>query len=53
VRLVLIGSVYNVFSDERPTEVCERVGGCGEIEMGEPTDWQTPRRYELGFRVEF
>ena len=53
VRLMVIGSVFNVFSDERPTSVCRRISGCGEIEMGEPTNWQTPRRYELGFRVEF
>jgi hypothetical protein len=53
VRLVAIGSVYNVFSDERPTSVCARVSGCGDINMGEPTNWQTPRRYEVGFRVEF
>ncbi len=53
VRLVLIGSAYNVFSDEQPTSVCEHISGCGDIAMGEPTDWQTPRRYELGFRVEF
>jgi outer membrane receptor protein involved in Fe transport len=53
VRTVLIGSVYNVFSNEQPTGVCTRISGCGDIEMGEPTDWQTPRRYEVGFRVEF
>ena len=35
------------------------LGGCGfdddgsPIDMGDPTDWQTPRRYEVGFRVEF
>jgi len=52
-RLVLIGSVYNAFSDERATSVCQRISGCGGIEMGGPTNWQTPRRYELGFRVEF
>ena len=23
------------------------------IDMGDPTDWQTPRRHEVGFRVEF
>jgi len=53
VRTVLIGSVYNVFSAEQPTNVCWHISGCGEIEMGEPTNWQTPRRYEVGFRVEF
>jgi hypothetical protein len=59
VRLALIGSASNVFSDELPTAVCQHVSGCGfeedgsPITMGDPTDWQTPRRYELGFRVEF
>jgi hypothetical protein len=53
VRLVLIGSVLNVLSSEQPTAVCTRISGCGEFEMGDPTDWQTPRRYEVGFRVEF
>jgi hypothetical protein len=59
VRLALIGSAYNVFSSEEPTAVCEHISGCGvdedgaPIDMGEPVDWQTPRRYELGFRMEF
>jgi hypothetical protein len=59
VRLALIGSVFNIVSSERPTAVCAHASGCGvseggaPIEMGDPTDWQTPRRYELGFRVEF
>jgi len=48
-----------VFSGEQPTAVCGHISGCGvagngdPIDMGDPTDWQTPRRYELGFRVEF
>jgi len=59
VRLAVIGSAYNVASNEQPTSVCEHISGCGAAEdgapiaMGDPTDWQTPRRYELGFRVEF
>ena len=53
LRLVLIASVYKVFSDEQATFVCAHISGCGDIEMGDPTDWQTPRRYEVGFRVEF
>jgi hypothetical protein len=52
-RLVLIGSVLNVLSSERPTGVCWHISGCAGIEMGEPINWQTPRRYEVGFRVEF
>jgi len=59
VRLALIGSAYNVVSNEQPIAVCAHISGCGvaadgaPIEMGDPTNWQTPRRYELGFRVEF
>ena len=53
VRLVLIGSAFNVFSNEQPVSVCERISGCGDIAMGEPTNWQTPRRYEFGLRLEF
>ncbi|HSN54376.1 MAG TPA: TonB-dependent receptor [Candidatus Sulfomarinibacteraceae bacterium] len=59
VRFVLIGTVYNVFSTERPNRLCWAINGCGTdendvpIEVGDATDWQTPRRYEVGFRVEF
>ena len=58
-RVALIGSAYNVFSSEQPTALCEHISGCGiqadgaPIAMANPIDWQTPRRYELGFRVEF
>jgi hypothetical protein len=56
---VLIGTVLNALGTEQVTEVCPLVSGCGfdddgsPIDMGDPTDWQTPRRYEVGFRVEF
>jgi hypothetical protein len=53
VRIVVIGSVFNVFSSEQAVAVCEWISGCGEFEMGEPIEWQIPRRYEVGFRVEF
>ncbi len=59
VRFVLIGSVLNALSSEQPTSVCEHISGCGfhddgvPIAMGDSTEWQLPRRYELGFRVEF
>jgi hypothetical protein len=52
-RLVLIGSVLNATSAGQPTGVCGHISGCGEFEMGDATNWQTPRRYEVGFRVEF
>ncbi|MGD8440662.1 MAG: TonB-dependent receptor, partial [Holophagae bacterium] len=54
VRFVLIGTVLNAFGTEQVTEVCPLVSGCGfdddgsPIDMGDPTDWQTPRRYEVG-----
>jgi hypothetical protein len=54
VRMVLIGSVFNVFSSEEVTGVCNSINGCGgDTLTGGATNWQTPRRYELGFRVEF
>lgn len=53
VRLVLIGTVYNTFSSENATAVCSDIGGCGSYETGDYTNWQTPRRYEVGFRFEF
>jgi hypothetical protein len=53
VRLVLIGSVYNTFSTEYGTGVCNSVSGCGEYEPGDATTWRRPRSYEVGFRIEF
>jgi hypothetical protein len=59
VRLELIGSVYNLLSSEQPIWVCGRVSGCvnpegeGLVPLGAPIDWQEPRSYELGLRVEF
>jgi hypothetical protein len=59
VRFELIGTVYNLLSSEQPVDVCGRVSGCadpegeGIVSLGAPVDWQKPRSYELGFRVEF
>ena len=53
VRIVLIGSAFNVFSTEYPTGVCDEISGCGEYEMGDAETWAIPRRYEVGFRIEF
>jgi hypothetical protein len=53
VRLQLIGTVLNLFDAEKVTDVCHRLTGCGDFELGEPTAWQLPRRYELGLRLEF
>ena len=53
VRLRLIGTVLNLFDAENATWVCDNVNGCGEFELGDPLEWQMPRRYELGMRVEF
>ena len=51
VRLVGIVSAFNVASGEKPTSFNEdpfvRLG------WGAPTAWQEPRRWEVGFRVEF
>jgi hypothetical protein len=53
VRLVLIGTVENTLSTEYETGVCNAISGCGEYELGDPDTWRLPRRYEVGFRVEF
>jgi hypothetical protein len=54
VRIELIASVFNTFSDEYVTDVCDDVGGCGSAgALGDPIDWATPRRYEAGIRLEF
>jgi outer membrane receptor protein involved in Fe transport len=54
IRLELIGVVYNVFGSEQVNGVCDSDTGCGgDIAWGDPDSWQTPRRYELGFRIEF
>jgi hypothetical protein len=52
-RVVLIGTVLNAFSNEYGTQVCSDIGGCGGFATGEAIAWAVPRRYELGFRVEF
>ena len=52
-RLKLIASIINVFDSEQPRQICDRVTGCGDFELGDPIAWQLPRRYELGVRVEF
>jgi hypothetical protein len=59
VRFVLIGTVLNALGTEQVEWVCSWVRGCGfdaddnPVEMGDADGWQTPRRYEVGFRVEF
>jgi hypothetical protein len=53
LRLVLIGSVFNVFSSENVTGICSSINNCGSAGTGDATAWQVPRRYEVGFRVEF
>lgn len=52
-RLELIVSVLNALSREEVSWVCEEVTGCGEYELGEPTDWDRPRAWEVGVRLTF
>jgi len=47
------GAVLNLFDSENATYVCDWNTGCGEFEMGDALEWQQPRHYELGVRVEF
>ena len=53
IRLELILSVLNVFSTEHPDSVCDSISGCGDYQLGDPIDWQTPRSWEVGVRFEF
>jgi hypothetical protein len=52
-RLELIGSIYNALDTERPLQFCSNLTGCGDFALGDPLDWQRPRRYEVGLRLEF
>ncbi|HEX3553057.1 MAG TPA: TonB-dependent receptor [Thermoanaerobaculia bacterium] len=54
----LIGTVENVLGTERPVAVCQFASGCtsadgDELALGDPIDFQPPRRYEVGFRMVF
>jgi hypothetical protein len=53
VRLEVLARVINVLDNEHPTGICGRRTGCGDYEMGDAGEWQQPRRYQLGFRLEF
>ena len=52
-RLVVLATVINATDSQNENEICESVTGCGEFDFGEGIEWQQPRRYEVGFRVEF
>jgi hypothetical protein len=52
VNAQLIGAVYNVTKGEQVTGVCGTNGGCGDIPLGAATDWQQPRRFEVGVRLD-
>jgi len=51
----LTGRVLNASDRLAFPGAIERVGDYLVIadEMGDPVDWQTPRRYEVGLRIEF
>jgi hypothetical protein len=56
--LELIGTVENVLGTEKPVAVCQFASGCtsadgDDLALGQPTDFQPPRRYEVGFRMVF
>jgi hypothetical protein len=50
-RLVLIASAFNVTSEEAPTAFIENA--FSTLGWGTAFEWQDPRRWELGFRLEF
>ena len=50
--------MINVLDDERPVNRCEDLDGCvtvqgNAVDLLDPIDWQDPRRYEFGVRIEF
>ena len=51
VRLVPIVSIFNVTSEETVTEYTRNP--FGSLGYGTAVSWQDPRRWEVGFRVEF
>jgi hypothetical protein len=53
LRTEIIGVVYNVFGQEQVNGVCGTATGCGTYTFGQATSWATPRRFEVGFRIEF
>lgn len=52
VDLSLIAAVLNLFDGEGATGWCQDVDGCGSYGFAEALEWQQPRRFELGLRVE-
>jgi TonB dependent receptor/Carboxypeptidase regulatory-like domain len=58
VQIELIGAVENVFGNQPATAVCQFAGGCtsttgDQLALGQPTDYQQPRNYEVGLRLVF
>jgi hypothetical protein len=53
VHLELLARLINALDSEHTWWVCNKINGCGDFEMGDAIEWQQPRRYEVGFRVEF
>ncbi len=50
----MLAAVYNALDSECIWDVCRNVSGCGgEYEVGDAIQWQQPRSYQLGFRVDF
>ncbi len=52
VRLVGIVTAFNALGSDQVTEICDGPW-CDREERGMPLNWEDPRRWEVGFRVEF
>jgi TonB dependent receptor/Carboxypeptidase regulatory-like domain len=57
-ELELIGTVENVLGNQPATAVCQYAAGCtsttgDQLALGEATDYQAPRNYEVGLRLVF
>ena len=53
VRFVLIATAFNALGSDQVTEICDEPWCDEEGISGQPLGWQTPRSWEIGFRVEF
>lgn len=51
VDLTVVATVYNVF--DRELDLTFNSEAFVDVEIGEPLSYRLPRRYEVGFRIEF
>jgi hypothetical protein len=50
---VLLATVINATDSQNENDICNNLTGCADYDFVGQIDRQQPRRYELGFRVDF